>query len=370
MRFLHTADWQIGMRSAHVGGFGQQVRNERLEAGRRTVQTANDRGAEFLLVAGDTFEDNAVDRVLVQKVADLLADFAGPVYIIPGNHDPLVPGSVWEHPAWRSHENLHILKENEPVEIPGGVLYPCPLFEKHSPRDPTQWIKADHGDAIAVGLAHGTVEGVPQEQPEFPIARNAATRAGLDYLALGHWHSTATYDGRMAYSGAHETTKFGERDSGNVLLVEIASRGDMPELTPVRTGGLAWRTLDEQIHAEGELASLRETIEAFDDPRHTLFELRLSGVLHAAEQAELARIEEIAASRFPFHRIDATGLFPAPEDDRWLAEFPDGPLKEAARRLQRLADPANVDGRAHYATPEVATRALVELYAMFSKVNA
>jgi DNA repair exonuclease SbcCD nuclease subunit len=52
-------------------------------------------------VAGDTFEDNGVDRVIVQKVADILAGFVGPVYVIPGNHDPLVPGSVRDHPAWR-----------------------------------------------------------------------------------------------------------------------------------------------------------------------------------------------------------------------------------------------------------------------------
>ena len=93
MKFLHTADWQIGMRAAHVGGVGQRVRDERIEAGRRAVRAARDHGADFLLLAGDTFEDNAIDRVLVQKVADLLAEFAGPVYVIPGNHDPLVPGS-------------------------------------------------------------------------------------------------------------------------------------------------------------------------------------------------------------------------------------------------------------------------------------
>ena len=32
MRFVHTADWQIGMRAAHVGGAGPRVREERLAA--------------------------------------------------------------------------------------------------------------------------------------------------------------------------------------------------------------------------------------------------------------------------------------------------------------------------------------------------
>jgi len=101
-RFLHTADWQIGMKASHVGEAGTRIRDERLAAATRVVKAAQDAGVDFILIAGDTFEDSGVDRVLVQKVADILAGFGGPVYLIPGNHDPLVPGSVWEHPAWKS----------------------------------------------------------------------------------------------------------------------------------------------------------------------------------------------------------------------------------------------------------------------------
>ena len=70
MRFLHTADWQIGMKASHVGEAGTRVRDERVAAARRVVEAARGAGAEFILVAGDTFEDNGVDRVLVQKVTD------------------------------------------------------------------------------------------------------------------------------------------------------------------------------------------------------------------------------------------------------------------------------------------------------------
>jgi len=72
MRFLHTADWQIGMKAAALGDAGARVREERLAAGRRVVETAKSHDVDFLLVAGDLFEDNAVDRVLVQKVVDIL----------------------------------------------------------------------------------------------------------------------------------------------------------------------------------------------------------------------------------------------------------------------------------------------------------
>jgi DNA repair exonuclease SbcCD nuclease subunit len=206
MKFLHTADWQIGMKAVHVGPVSQRVRDERLAAARRVVQAARSANAEFILVAGDTFEDNGVDRVLIQRVADILTEFGGPVYVIPGNHDPLVPGSVWEHPAWRAYEKIYVLKQAEPVEIPGGILYPCPIREKRSARNPTAWINTDGTQGVRVGLAHGTIEGVSHEEPDYPIPRDAVARTGLDYLALGHWHSTVPYsapDGtvRMAYSG-------------------------------------------------------------------------------------------------------------------------------------------------------------------------
>ena len=66
MKYLHTADWQIGMRVSHVGEAGARVREERLAAARRVVEAAREGAADFMLVAGDTFEDNGVDRVLIQ----------------------------------------------------------------------------------------------------------------------------------------------------------------------------------------------------------------------------------------------------------------------------------------------------------------
>lgn len=387
MKFLHTADWQIGMRAAHAGEAASRVREERLAAARRVIEEARSAGAEFILLAGDVFEDNGVERVLVQKVADILAEFGGPVFIIPGNHDPLVPGSVWEHPAWKQAggssssdraggpvDAVQLLTEEKPVEIPGGQLFPCPIRAKHSGKDPTAWIpprdrEAREESGIRIGLAHGTVEGIHQEEPDYPIARNAAERSGLDYLALGHWHSTATYasaDGaiRAAYSGTHEATGFGERDSGNALIVEIARAGAPPVLTPVRTGRLAWTTIEADLREPGDLPRLRASIEALGHTAATLLEVRVGGLLAAADQDELARIEEILASRFLHGRVDASRLRPSPRDESWTAILPAGVVRDAAERLRLLADPAFAGVRPEGASPEVASRALRELYAL------
>lgn len=375
MKFLHTADWQIGMRAAHVGAAGVRVREERLDAARRVIAAARGAGVEFVVVCGDTFEDNGIDRVLVQKVVDILTGFGGPVHVTPGNHDPFMPGSVWEHPAWRSSDNVHVLREETPLDVPGGTLFPCPVREQRSGKDPTAWIPAGESRGIRVGLAHGTVQGVCQEEPDYPIPRDAAAHAALDYLAIGHWHSTAMYpapDGvvRMAYSGTHETTKFGERDSGNALIVGIAGPGAAPVITPVRTGRLAWSVIEEELRQPGDLARLRERVEALENPGATLLDLRVAGLLSAQDRDELARIEEILASRFLFGRIDPTRLRPSPTDDSWIAGLPAGALREAATKLRELADPSYAGPRPEGASPEVACRALLELYALASEGGA
>lgn len=373
VRFLHTADWQIGMRAAHVGAAGDHVRRSRLEAAKAVVQIAKEKKADFLVLAGDNFENNGVDRVLVQQVADILVSFGGPCYVLPGNHDPLEPGSVWDHPAWAKASNVHILRESQPLEIPGGTLYPCPAKSKYSRSDPTAWFSASGGSGIRIGIAHGTVEGIQHEELDFPIPRDAATRLSLDYLALGHWHSTATYEGqdgvvRMAYSGTHETTKFGERDSGNALLVEIASPGSPPVLAKLRTGKLRWEQWGDPIREPGDLTRLREKIESWEGAGETLLDLSLTGLLPAGEVRELHRLREILEARFFYHRMDHARLLPSPTDEQWISTLPAGVLRQTAERLRSYADPAFLD-RPPEVSPEIAGRALLELCAISSEVT-
>lgn len=373
MKFIHTADWQVGMKAAHVGDCGDRVREERLESARRVVSAAVDNAADFMLVAGDTFEDNGVDRVLVQKVADILGGFESMVYIIPGNHDPMVPGSVWEHPSWKTHENIFVASKAEPVELDGGVLFPCPALNRHSSADPTRWIDVSSTGGVRLGLAHGTVAGITADEPDYPVPADAAERLGLDYLALGHWHSYSAFKGaqgvaRTAYSGTHEPTRFGERESGQALLVEVEGPGSAPVLTPLKTAGLNWVLLEKEITVEGDLARVRAEVEELNGPESTLVRVVLSGLVSLAESGELARLDEIIASRFLYGTVDSTGLRPQPGAERLLEVIPAGILGEAAALILEMTDPSCA-GRPADVTPGTATQALLELYAAAVEVR-
>jgi len=375
MRFLHTSDWQLGMKASHVEAAATRIREERINTARKLLDVIRDNDIEFLIVAGDTFENNAVERVLVQTVADIMASFGVPVFVIPGNHDPLIPGSVWEHPSWKSAKSVHVLHNEEPIEVPGGFLYPCPVYEKHSGKNPTAWINNDNEGAIRIGMAHGTVEGIPVDEPDYPIPRDAATRSGLNYLALGHWHSMATYatpdgDIRMAYSGTHETTKFGERDSGNVLIVEIPDAEAMPIVRPVKVGQLEWKSRSADLRQPGDLTQLLREIELMENPTSQLLDLQVTGILSANEYEEIHRIQEIVSSRFIYGRVDVSRIRPSPQDESWLANLPTGIIREAGELLQQMAEPSFEGERSKGATTEVASRALMELYAIVTEVTS
>ena len=72
MRFVHTADWQIGMKAVHLGENPETARRARFQSARRIIEIAREQGADFLILAGDTFEHHGIERAKVREIAKLL----------------------------------------------------------------------------------------------------------------------------------------------------------------------------------------------------------------------------------------------------------------------------------------------------------
>lgn len=64
-RFLHSADWQLGARFAYFARKSNRLREARLENLQRTLDFVREGEIDAFLVAGDLFEDNQVNDVLV-----------------------------------------------------------------------------------------------------------------------------------------------------------------------------------------------------------------------------------------------------------------------------------------------------------------
>ena len=96
MRFLHTADWQLGMTRHFLAGDAQP----RYSAARRDAVAglgalAAEVGAEFVVVAGDVFEHNQLAPQVISQSLEAMRAIGIPVYLLPGNHDPLDASSVY-----------------------------------------------------------------------------------------------------------------------------------------------------------------------------------------------------------------------------------------------------------------------------------
>ena len=89
------------------------------------LATARAAGADVLLLAGDTFDNNRVGAATLDRVAGMLADAGMPVVLLPGNHDPALAGSVFHRGGLTGIANVHVLGLTHDV----AVLFPEHGFE-------------------------------------------------------------------------------------------------------------------------------------------------------------------------------------------------------------------------------------------------
>lgn len=298
-RILHSADWQLGARFAQFGPKAPRLREARFETLKRTLELAVQHEADAFLIAGDLFEDNQVDDALVTSTVEhFRAHPTLPIYLLPGNHDPYTgPDCVWERKAFQNAPaNVHVLRTAGVTALGDhAYLLASPLQQKLSTTDPSlrlvELAASLPPEAIKIGITHGALAIEAKHQPnDFPIALNAATRAGLDYLAIGHWHNWLpdTDGGRIVMPGTPEPDRFANDASGRVALVEITARGQPPRVQALPVASLIWRSLTlDFLAAESSRASLAAALnELKAAAAHTVVRVTFVGVASPTALAE------------------------------------------------------------------------------------
>jgi len=154
--------------------------------------------------------------------------------------------------------NLTIFREPTVIEHAGVYLVASPLTQKVSTIDPSRRIadltKSLPSDTIKIGITHGAMAIPGKHQPnDFPIDLTAASRAGLDYLAVGHWHNWQVYDsGRLVMPGTPEPDNFDHPESGFVACVEIRAHNIPPTVEKLFVATLRWEA-DEFDFVDAEM---------------------------------------------------------------------------------------------------------------------
>ena len=318
MKFLHTADIQLGLKLHFVPGEnGVRVRSQRFDTLRHIADVAKERDVQAVIVAGDFFDDNSVGPDTIQLAEDSLQIFAPiPVLILPGNHD-----AATEHSALKrllDLKHVHVLVDQESVEIEGALFYPCPLTRRHETSDPTSWLP-DRGagdDRIRVAIAHGRVIEF-SESAESPnlIDADAVLKKGFDYLALGDWHGTFKFRDNAWYPGTPEATRWTEKDPGNVLLIDIPASGEVANVEKVPVGRTRWVDRKIVFDRDEEVDDLAKWLESLDEKSWTLVQLTMSGHLSLKARTQLDQLLEDNQGRLLCLRIREDRVTAAPTEE-------------------------------------------------------
>lgn len=297
LKLLHTADWHLDSPFAGFSDAQRQTlrRHQRLLPG-EIAALARRENCDLLLIAGDVF-DGTPTRETLDILKRALEEAVIPVFIAPGNHDPLTPGCPWLEESWP--RNVYIFTGGmESISLPGldlrvyGAGYQsmdCPgLLEGfHAQGDETHQVMVLHGDPTQ------------KTSPYCPITAAQVRASGLTYLALGHIHKAGLFragDTVCAWPGCPMGRGWDETGDKGVCLV----------------------TLEDTVRVQAV---------SLDVPRFFDLKLDTGGDPHAALEAILppAETEDL-------YRVTLTGDGPLPEG--LAAQFPAVPnltLKDETR---------------------------------------
>ena len=305
MRVLHTSDWQLGMTRHFLAGEAQARFSEaRLEVLTRLGALAQEEACVCVVVAGDVFETRHPDARTVARTLERLARFTMPVYLLPGNHDPIDPGSVWRSAAFTDAcpDHVEVLEDANPrVPVDGLEIVGAPWPNKHPVGDLTadacEGAPADHARRIVVG--HGGVAEVSggfDAPGTIDLARvlAAVEQGRVRYVALGDRHSATQVDGtgHVWFSGAPEPTDHDEVDPGTALVVDLA--GTRPEVTRHQVGTWTFRRLGRAVDTDDDLDALAADLDAVEEPSRAVVKLALEGTL---DLQQVARLDALLADR-------------------------------------------------------------------------
>lgn len=346
VRFLHTADWQIGRQ---YGQFevddAAMLAEARLDAVATVAREATARGVDAVLVAGDVFDTQAVSDRTIRRLFAALSGFKGPWVLIAGNHDAALADSVWTRARQLDCIPDHVLipSVTEALTLCEGRLcvLAAPLTQRHTYDDVTEAFDAlaSPPGALRVGLAHGSVTGQLPDAVDStnPIAADRAVRARLDYLALGDWHGALSIDARTWYAGTPEQDRFRGNAPGYALEVTLEQPGALPQVTRVPIGRYRWRVWEEHLMVPADAEALAHRLDAVTTDE--VVRLVVTGHVSLAGWEQLETAVAKAAAQARSLRLDASALVLEPDaHDLAALGAGSGYLAEVVAQLQTMQD--------------------------------
>lgn len=229
MRFFHIADVHLGMEPDLGCPWSGRRKEEIWESFRKLIETVRNEKPELLLIAGDLFHRQPLQKEL-KEVSDLFASIPDTqVVLMAGNHDYLKRGSYYLSASWPENVTGLFGQNCERVDLPrlSLAVYGCSYYSREIVENIYEKLHPSGAMRYHILLAHGG------DEKHIPWKKDEMAALGFDYVACGHIHRPEILvPDRMAYAGALEPTTLTQTGEHGYIEGTIDSRGTRISFVP------------------------------------------------------------------------------------------------------------------------------------------
>ncbi len=304
IRILHTADIHLGREFPILRQRGKEYRKQLLITFEQIVKLAIDKRVSLVLIAGDLFDTNQVQGIVVGKV---LSEFEKlekeniRVCICPGTHDCYTEDSIYRFVRFPANVTVFTPdKEHEVFEDLDLTVYAKAFDGKQVGKSPLLGLSLVKESRFHVGMAHCSikVEGLI-EKDSMILDKKEIEVSGLDYVALGHWHSfrdCSQGDTTAYYCGSPEPIYLDQKGAGSVALINMGEKGDV-KVDRIHVGSKKFDEMRIDLGLAKSVTDIFEMVEARGDP-NLILNVTLMGLCSMDLDLNPQEIEDELSDKF------------------------------------------------------------------------
>ena len=313
-RILHLADLHLDRAFAGMGCHGDLARRRRFglrEALRRAGEAARARRCDAVTVGGDLYEHERADLETGRFLAETFAAWRPlRVLIAAGNHDALLPDSLYARIEWPENVVIFPSSTLAPVELEDGLtLWGLSHLDPAWRGDPLAVEPVGGDGGVHLALFHGAELGSRPEGKSVHGPFEAARVRELGFAAAlsGHYHRRRVDAASgVLYPGSPEPPTFDEDGGRGPVIVEVGGDGEVA-YEPLSLNAWWTETVECDLGGCTSFAAVLErccdaalSVVATGAPERGMARLLLGGELAPEITLDLPTVEQSAR--------DATGL--------------------------------------------------------------
>ena len=305
MKILHTSDLHLASPlSSRLSAEAARIRRREIgEVFARLCEAARAEGCSAMIIAGDLFDSDCVSRPALESVLHTMRSERGlSFFYLAGNHE----GEIIRKSGLEIPRNLFIFGEDWTSFAAGEVV-----ITGRSQLSPGAFNELRLSpDMKNIVVLHGELRDHTDIDV---IGKRDAVGIGIDYLALGHYHSYEEIEldkrTRAVYCGTPEGRGFDETGEKGYVIIDTAKSEISPRFVPFAKRTVHRIRLDiTGISAQDELYERIGTRLAVVD-RSSLVRLELvgeytEGLWKSAESIE----RRFGAGFFHFEVLDSSRM--------------------------------------------------------------